>query len=811
MIDFTKKYPNLPGMLVEYKDGGMALKAENATVKTDSILILGTANDGPVMEPVAVDDESAHLLFGTAADTSGVSNGATLLKAYAQARAIGCTDVRLMRVTGSVATSQIKGEEKEVSEVTRVEEEFITVAGNDQTVLELTNDNIQVDTLKVYIKGNLLNTGYSLSGKTLTIEAGVGDAKAGVTVQYAYNKPVKVLDEIYTIGSEKTITLKGTPKAGTILITKNSEEVLSSKYSVTGKIVTFTAEDMLAGDLVEVDYDLEGGELILVTESGTPDNPFLTETSDISKVLKERPVEKSVKIYVNGVLFNKDKDIIVEDAGQENGEVLHGGSFENEGEGETIHGGTFASIRQPIVRIDSAKKRVIVGKEHFSRGDQLTIEYLTEKVSNVQPSIEIESYFGGSVYNQGSITVQDIVSEGNKVIGKKVVISKPDSKSSGSKLLEYSSLDYVTFGALVQAINEDTNNGVYKASSQYEDELTTNLVRSSSYFVGGEDGLNPTPQEMFEALTGTRDDEGYIIKSGAFQLLEGYQVDTIVPTRVYANQILIGKFNNFAYELGLLCAVLTYRNKATIGCISVTPNKDITLRGVQEYTDKLTNLNNIYFLKDQSGNIIKDSSGNPMDLGKHLSIVAGPEIEYTDSKIGKFWGDPAIDYAAGNSILSPQSAPTNKKINGAKRLKFNFSNYQLDKITGNRIITFRNRVNGNTNDIVIVDGVTAAHPNSDYTRITTTRVMRYVTDEIRDASEPFLGEANTRESMNALASAISKRLSVCKENGIIIDYAFNIIQDAKSQLLGEANIELTLVPPQELRKITAVMGLKASL
>lgn len=809
MIDFTKKYPNLPGMLVEYKDGGMALKANNATVRTDSMLILGTAVDGPVMDPVAVDDDSAFLLFGDETGGLGSGNSGTLLKGYVQARELGCTDIRLMRVTGNVSNSRINGSEKELSEVKRIEEVFATVSGNDKTTITLSNDNIEVSSLKVYIKGKLLNSGYTLNQKELVIEAGVGDAGAGVTVQYAYVKPVKVLDEIQTVSLQKTVTLDATPKSGTLLITKDSQEVVSSNYSVAGNVITFTT-GVEPGDILEIDYDKEGGETILVTESGTPEDPFVTATSSISKVLKEKPIAKSIKLYVDGVLFTNDKVLDIEDAdGSGQAEVLHGGNFEDADEDETIHGGNFKL--KGVIRIDVARKKVSVGKEHFPRGAKLTIEYLTEKVTTVNPSIDIESYFGGSIYNQGSVSVQDIVSTDDNVIGKKVVITKPEFKSGSSKVIEYSSIDYATFGEMVQAINDDSKNGVYKATTQYEEELTVNLIKSSSYFVGGEDGLNPTPQEMFEALTGTRDDEGLILKSGAFQLLEGYQVDTIVPYKVYADQVLIGKFNNFAYELGLLCAVLTHRNKATVGCISVTPNKDVSLRGVQEYADKLANLNNLYFLRDQNGNIIKDSNGDAMDLGKYLSVVAGPEVEYTDSKIGRFWGDPAVDYAARNCTLSPQSAPTNKKLNGAKRLRFNFSNYQLDKITGNRIVTFKNRLNGNSNDIVIVDGVTAAHPNSDYTRITTTRVMRYTTDQIREAAEPFLGESNTIEQKNALASAISKRLSICKENGVIIDYAFQIIQDARSQLLGEANIELTLVPPQELRKITAVMGLKASL
>lgn len=817
MIDFTKKYQHLPGIMVEHKDGGMALRVNTATTRTESILILGTAADGPVMEPVAVDEETAFTLFGESVDGLGVSNGATLLKGFVQARNLGCTDIRLMRVTGKTAKARIASKNKQIKEVRRNEEFFATINGNDKTILTLSNENIDSETLKVYVKGIKLKDGYKLEGQKLTIEAGICDAGAPVTVQYAYTKPLFISDEMHTVSEDNVVVLKEVPKIETLLITKDRVEITSDKYTVKGQTITFKEEENLAGEIISVDYEAARGEIILVTENGGTDAPFLTATSNVSKLLADTPLDNKVKIYVNGILFNEDGAILVESE-DENAEILHGGDFldNDEEDGETVHGGSFDASKIAkifAVKSNPSRVRITMNKKYFSLGDRITIEYLCEKVTMAKTEIELESYFGGTVYNQGNVIVQDIRStENNNIIGKKITIAKPASKATNGFIVnEYSSLDYKTFGALVDAINNDPNNGVYKASTMFEEELTSDLVPTHMYFAEGEDGLNPTPQEMFEALSGRRDDDSLLLESGAFQLLEGYQVDMIVPTGVYADQVLLGKHDNFAYELALLCAVLTHRNKSTLGIIRTSPNRDTSLRGVQEYTDKLCSMNNLYFLKDLNGNIVKDSDGNAIDLGKFLSVVAGPEIEYVDSRTGRFWGDPAIDYAARNSILAPQSAPTNKQISGAKKLRFNFSGYQLDKITGNRIVTFKNRLNGNINDIVVVDGVTTAHPNSDYTRITTQRVMRYVGDEIRQAGEPYLGEPNTIEQRNSLASAISKRLSNCKENGVIVDYAFQIISDAKSQLLGEANIELSIIPPQELRKITAVMGLRASL
>ena len=59
----TNLYPNLPGHLVEFKDGGMQLRETAVTGSSKSLLIIGTAIDGPVNEPVAVDVENVQKLF----------------------------------------------------------------------------------------------------------------------------------------------------------------------------------------------------------------------------------------------------------------------------------------------------------------------------------------------------------------------------------------------------------------------------------------------------------------------------------------------------------------------------------------------------------------------------------------------------------------------------------------------------------------------------------------------------------------------------------------------------------------------------
>ena len=108
----TNLYSNLPGHLVEFKDGGLQLTSTTTdTSSTKSLLILGTALDGPINEPVKIDAVTVSQVFGKEVDADGYPNGTTLTKYAKQAFKNGFDDVRCMRVTGSQAYTTIYGHE----------------------------------------------------------------------------------------------------------------------------------------------------------------------------------------------------------------------------------------------------------------------------------------------------------------------------------------------------------------------------------------------------------------------------------------------------------------------------------------------------------------------------------------------------------------------------------------------------------------------------------------------------------------------------------------------------------------------------
>lgn len=771
MASLGNLYPNLPGMLVEFKDGGQALRFNEVETSTDSLLLLGTAIDGPLMEPIAVDIDTVELLLGSDVKSNGTPNGATLVHAFKQAYDAGCQDIRVMRISGEVATTQISAANETVTNQKRKDENLTVVQGNDVTELKLSGTGINSGSVRVFAKGIELSSGFSFdtSKNQVTIQKNVCDAGASITVKYEFTEQVQSLPELLTVGKDKSVITFKPIVESTLVVTKDGVTVGEENYTVLGNKITFTSE-VAEGDEVKVEYKYE--QIGLGSENGSGEVLFTAKTSPQVVSVTETPMENSVILYVDDARVLNSQAYVV----------------------------------------DTEAKTISVNKEYFKMGQVLSTSYYIQSEEIIERKIELNSVFAGDVYNTGMIEVRDIEDTLGNKIGKTITVTKPESKlSSGEGPQVYSSFDFPTFGELVDAINE--NNTVYKAKTDTPEVLTAELRNSSSYFAGGDNGVNISKAQLFECLSGKRDDNGYIVKQGAYQLLENYLVDWVVPVGVYADDELLDRHQNFAYELALFCAVLSYKNKSTYGMIATKPLTDTSLAGVQAHAKYLAKLNTDYFMRDENGSIIRDGEGTPIDLGKFISVVAGPtpRINYKVAALRE--GNPAVLYAALNTTLQPQSAPTNKKLTGCTGLKYAFSNSQLNDIVGNKIVVFGNkyaRGGAIAEGAYVVDGPTSARQGSEYTRLTTVKVMRSVADNVREVADPFIGEANTVEQRNALSAAISKRLDLLIENGVLLDYSFNIIATVYDQMLGQAKLELGIVAPQELRKITTVIGLKSS-
>lgn len=799
----TNLYPNLPGHLVEFKDGGLQLTTNTEAASGKSLLILGTAFDGPVNEPVQIDATTVSQLFGSEVNEYGYPNGATLTKYAKQAFKNGFSDVRCMRVTGSQAYVEIPKVISETTEETNGAPITGVVQGNGAVEgLQLTHTPIIGTTLNVTTgpngSGTKISTGsYTEYEGTFDVAANIVSKNSPLYASYQYKNISEVKENIVTVDDiavviATPITLFDADAGEAIYVTP--KDSLGNHIDTTGKFpitdgFKATLEDGTV--LVEnTDYVingntvtwLEGGSItegtVITTEHYVYTVAEGTDTlslNDADQVvtLPVTPVAGSVVITINGTAVNT-ADYTVSD--------------------NTVS--------------------LVAG--NFTINDAFTVTYKYEETVTTSEAMTVRAIYGGSVYKTASVAITEMTNEAGEV-GRKFTFTKPESKKYSKSDLPFyfTSFECATVGALKQALSNYALNNVFEIVTDNEDITTADFpVFSGTLASGGDDGVVVTNNQMFEALSGKRNEEGYLIEQGAYQILENYNVDYIYPAGVYADsKQTVNPNSDFHQELALICAVLTYRTKMTHGFIDVKPNSNTTLVGIQKYVNELLKYNNIHYMKDAEGNDIADKDGNKMDLGWYTSVVVGPEPVIVSDTLGTYYGSPAIAYAALNASIKPESAPTNKSLPGVKGMKYKFSNKQMNDLVGNRMVVFKLKNEGTSvasSTPYVVDGCTAGAPGSDYARLSTVKVVTDVVDQIREVADPFIGEPNTVEQRNALSALISKRLSYLMEQGEILHYEFEINATIQQVILGECSIALTLVCPMELRKITTVVALRAA-
>jgi hypothetical protein len=241
------------------------------------------------------------------------------------------------------------------------------------------------------------------------------------------------------------------------------------------------------------------------------------------------------------------------------------------------------------------------------------------------------------------------------------------------------------------------------------------------------------------------------------------------------------------------------------------------------------NVNSTYWgywqATDLDGNIVQDKGGNKVDVGARISVVGAPlqTNSLLTTKLAKAIGggayisntfhttDGAAAYGGFITSLRPHSAPTNKQIATLVPQR-SLSAAQANRVAGRRIVTFHRRSTG----FVVSSAMTGAHNvskyvRSDYVRLSTVRVVDACIEIVRGVGDRYIGEPNSAAMRNAMSAEIDKVFAQMKQAGALNDYQFFVSSTPDQQVLGEANIDLILVPAFELLTINVTVSLAKEL
>ena len=400
--------------------------------------------------------------------------------------------------------------------------------------------------------------------------------------------------------------------------------------------------------------------------------------------------------------------------------------------------------------------------------------------------IDVEGKYDGAIYNIELVVAGDTLTV-------KVPAVKGDADLAYELKTDDSTPVYKTLNALIAEINTDTANNMVTlalaagATGTDDAELGTGTVTLS----GGADA----PTNMYTAL------------ASAYELLTEYEVDVTAVLGVYADQTPTDKaVGDYAKQLAEHCYKASGQDRLNIGVIAAEPLADTSLSGVATKVAALLALENTYTYQ---GTDARGATRN-VDIGRYISVCFG-DGQFRDrsmSKLGSYYGPMAAVYAGLISTLAGQSATTNKVLPGVSNLSFRLSLQQLDNLTAKRFVTFRQRTG---RGVSVVDGVTAALTGSDWTRLSTVRIIGDITKALIDASEPYIGEAGGVVQRNALQTTVKTTLDAIQSAGAIQQYLFTVTATPSEMVQGIANIMLEVVPAFELRKIRTVITLRPEL
>lgn len=699
MAEILETYPHLGGIRVELKDGNLVIRNDPTPPPTQSVLLLGTATDGPVMQPTAVDAETAQLVFGSVVDKAGRPNGATLMLAFEEAWQEGCRDVRLMRISGKPATAELQAQSRTQVNYHLASDVLGPVAGNVESTFRLSH---------------------------LAVPGSVAVRANGVVVA-----PDKVTVTNVDLDNDTV------PDVTDVTIAPNAVDA-ESEISITYRYATPSGET----ETTEWGQEDLSGEFV----------PWVAHGADQSFTLSHTPLTGSAFEFVLRI---------------QNGASLEQAAYSLSGNILTLHPG-YAPL-----------------------GVTLEARYTYAESVSVTPVIRVASVFAGRLYNDVKLSVE--YETGDQRV---LVITKPASKKANSAEppLRYSSSRYPLFRDLVNAVNADPNNNVVRLSVEevyLNDEVRKLDLVQDVALTGGDDELFLTKDELYQRL------------HEAYKLLENYTVDYIVPLGVFADDQLADPNKNFADQLATIVAKIAYYHYPTQGIIATSSPSDVTLQAIQQHVDKLLSYPNRHVLKDASGNELTDSEGRPFDVGYYINVVAGPDRNFVNSKLGAYSANSPAAYAAFLSTLPPASSPMNKSVKNDRGLRYTYSNTQRNALTQHRYVTYK--IKGQGTGLVstaIEDAPTASLPDSDYRREATFRQVKEAIRRYRQAAEPFLGEPPTLANQNALDTALSKvDDELVNVEGVLERVVHRLIISPLQRIMGEAELELEMVPAGELRTI----------
>lgn len=396
-------------------------------------------------------------------------------------------------------------------------------------------------------------------------------------------------------------------------------------------------------------------------------------------------------------------------------------------------------------------------------------------------------------------------------LGPKVVIlgrrynTASDTSSGVADLDPYNA---VNEAGVINAFGEgsDLHRGYIEALAGGATRVTLIALPADTVFNHGDGTIT---SDDYDTAT---DNEGDLF-ADAFAAVEATQADIVVPygrgagfpefdpdtdpdmygaTPDYDNEIgfhadNIAGTSSWAYKVAQKCAEITHDSHPCFAVMGIAPFVGPSTGGMTP-AQVNTHL--------QLTNLSDHNSTSFESYGPYLSVVAAEiaPIGY-NTRYNYGFSNGAAMYAGYITQLDSWSAPTGKAIFNVSQLRYNPTKTQQQALVNKGVVP----VALNFNRIPTwVDAQTFAKETSDYTRLTTFRIVFDTVQMVRSVAQIFIGEASTVETRNAIETQINSGLRTMAISGALLASNFTVSYIPSE---SKAIVDLVLTPAFELRNI----------
>lgn len=251
--------------------------------------------------------------------------------------------------------------------------------------------------------------------------------------------------------------------------------------------------------------------------------------------------------------------------------------------------------------------------------------------------------------------------------------------------------------------------------------------------------------------------------------------------------------DNFARQLAQHCEYTSLKTYQTHGVIGVKPIIDNSIKSVTEKYNTLVNKNYDLYVKNNVGRRVLDMNNMPYHIGKAITITT---FQHTVNTLDGYHytstGQGA--YVGRASVTSSEVSTTNQIVPITPH--FTYSETQKTGLNRKGYVT----VGFRDGAYKITDGVTQAPIYSQFSRFATFRTMKVVDRVIREATEPFIGKKNNLINRNAMYTAIKSGMDALLDTHLE-RYEFTMDYNKHDARLGEIKISYEIDIIDEIRNV----------